>query len=233
MEKYNIFNKKSDSLINILIFELRSWYGRHIQKRNTKITANRFNEPRLLDLGVGANYSDGWINADFFRSLHLRFWKKRANVKANELELDLRFPIPCEDNIIDGVYSGHTLEHFTPLDALNILSEIFRILKPGCWLRINVPDLKKCVDYYNGNKPNYGFDLFNSGCECIHGLTQDSGHLSVWDNELLGKLLSDVGFVNVKVVKFGKEGIDKRLIKEENIREWVTLVMEAQKSVTI
>ena len=233
MEKYNMFKNESNSLKDVILFEMRSWYGRHIQRRNTRITIDKFKEPRLLDLGVGGNYSEGWINADFFQSLHLRFWKKRAKIKHNELELDLRFPIPCEDNIIDGVYSGHTLEHFSPIDALDILTEVFRILKPGRWLRINVPDLEKCVDFYVGNKPNNGFDLFNSGCECIHGLTQDAGHLSVWDKEFLGKTLSDVGFVNVKVVKYGKEGSDKRLIKEEYVREWVTLVMEAQKPVTI
>ena len=145
------------------------------------------------------------------------------------MELDLKYPINCDDNIIDGVYSGHTLEHLTPLEALNLLGEIYRVLKPGSWLRINVPDLEMCVNFYIGKKPNNYFDMYNSGCECIHELTQDSGHLSVWDKELLGRTLKNVGFINVKVVKFGKEGTDKRLIIEESVREWCTLVMEAQK----
>jgi len=229
VEKYNMFNKQPFSLMNLIYFEFRSWFGLHIQRQNTRINKKKFKEPKLLDLGVGGNYSEGWINADFFQSLHLRFWKKQKKKKRNELELDLRFPICCEDSAIDGIYSGHTLEHLTPFHAFNLLKEIIRILKPGCWLRINVPDLEKCVDFYIGNKPNNGFNIYNSGCECIHDLTQNSGHLSVWDKEMLGKTLSDIGFINIKVVRFGEEGTDKRLIKEEFVREWCTLVMEAQK----
>lgn len=37
------------------------------------------------------------------------------------------------------------------------------------------------------------------------------------------------GFVNVRKVEFGKEGSDKRLIKEEDVRRSETLVIEAQK----
>ena len=230
MEKYNLFKKQSVSLINLIFFEFRSWYGRHIQKRNIKIEKEKFKEPRLLDLGVGANYKENWIDADFFHGFRLKFWKKYPlPPRKNNLELDLKYPINCDDNIIDGVYSGHTLEHLTPLEALNLLGEIYIVLKPGSWLRINVPDLEMCVNFYIGKKPNNYFDMYNSGCECIHELTQDSGHLSVWDKELLGRTLKNVGFINVKVVKFGKEGTDKRLIIEESVREWCTLVMEAQK----
>ena len=38
-----------------------------------------------------------------------------------------------------------------------------------------------------------------------------------------------MGFVGVRKVKFGEEGIDERLIKEAPEREWETLVMEGQK----
>lgn len=229
MEKYDLFKNESVSLINLIYFQFRSWYGRHIQKRNIKINKEKFKEPRLLDLGVGANYRGNWIHADFFRGLRLKFWKKYSKRRKNEFELDLRYPINCEDNIIDGVYSGHALEHLFPLEAYNLIKEILRILKPGCWLRINVPDLGKYIDFYVGNKPDIAFDQYNSGCEAIRALTQDYGHHSVWDEELLVITLETAGFINVKVVKYGEEGTDQRLIKEEPVRRWETLVMEAQK----
>jgi len=70
---------------------------------------------------------------------------------------------------------------------------------------------------------------YNSGCEAIHSITQKWGHRSCWDSEFLGKTLLGIGFINIKKVKFGIEGTDERLIKEEKVREWETLVMEAQK----
>lgn len=223
-----MLQSKSIGLRTMLYFEIRSWIGRHFQKNRTVILESKFKEPRLLDLGVGGSHQEGWINADFFSGFHLRFWRKHIK-SSNELELDLRFPINCKDSIIDGVYSGHTLEHLTPKDALAILKEIYRILKPGSWLRINVPDLEVCIQFYNGVLPNINFEMYNSGCECIHELTQDSGHLSVWDRVLLARTLNDVGFVNVNSVKYGVEGTDKRLIKDGADREWCSLVLEAQK----
>ena len=56
----------------------------------------------------------------------------------------------CPNNIVDGVYSGHTLEHLYPNHAYRLLVEIYRVLKSNCWLRINVPDLKRAIDIYNG-----------------------------------------------------------------------------------
>jgi len=101
--------------------------------------------PLLLDLGVGLNYKDGWVNADFYKILRPKFWKKHE--KRVDLELDIRYPLPCSNNIVDGVYSGHTLEHLTLSDAYSLLTEIYRVLKPGCWLRINVPDLEKYINF--------------------------------------------------------------------------------------
>lgn len=159
-----------------------------------------------------------------------RFWKKYPPRQKPELELDLRYPIGLKSNFADGIYSGHTLEHLNPDDALNLLKELFRILKSSCWLRINVPDLEKYINYYIGKEVHSEFFKFPTGCEAIRSLTQNHGHNSVWDEKTLKDALKNVGFINIKKVEFGKEGNDKRLIKEEEIRRWETIVMEAQKS---
>jgi predicted SAM-dependent methyltransferase len=36
---------------------------------------------------------------------------------------------------------------FIPDKAFKLLNEIYRILKPGCWLRIVLPDLKRTVTF--------------------------------------------------------------------------------------
>lgn len=204
------------------LFEIVSFIGRHFLKRKSKIIPS--DSPLLLDLGVGTNYTKGWAHADFY-SFRLRFWKKSPDRKP-EIETDLRFPLNCPSNVVDGVYSGHTLEHLYPNHAYQLLGEIFRVLKPKCWLRINVPDLKRAVDFYNGEilLPEYKYRAL-----AITNLTQNWGHHSAWDEELLSKALEMAGFINIRKVEFGKEGVDKRLIKEEEVRRSETLVLEAQK----
>ncbi len=205
-----------------LRFEINSWIGRHFLKKRSIIKLNK--KPILLDLGVGANFKEGWIHVDFFK-IPIRFWQNKT--RRPEVETDLRYPLNCPDSVVDGVYSGHTLEHLYPRQAYRLLGEIFRILKPGCWLRINVPDIKRPIDYYNGiiKIPKYRF-----GAEAISNYTQNWGHHSTWDEELLTYALEYCGFVNIKAVKYGKDGTDKRLIKEEECRRESTLVIEAQKS---
>jgi predicted SAM-dependent methyltransferase len=205
-----------------LRFEIVSLIGRYFLKRKSKIILSC--APLLLDLGAGPNYTEGWTHVDFY-SLRLRFWKKSLGRKP-EIETDLRYPLNCLDNIADGVYSGHTLEHLYPNQAYQLLIEIFRVLKPKCWLRINVPDLKRAVDFYNGK---ISIPEFKYKAQAISNLTQNWGHHSVWDEELLSRVLEIAGFINIRRVEFGKEGTDKRLIKEEEVRRIETLVLEAQK----
>lgn len=213
---------------SLLLFEINSLIGRKFFYNSTsRFVINK--SPILVDIGVGANYTDGWIHVDFYRSRICKPWNIRKAwwpQRKPEVETDLRYPLNCDDSVVDGVYSGHTLEHLYPRHAYQLLSEIYRILKPACWLRINVPDLKRAVDIYNGKIQS---DKFSYGAEAISLYTQDSGHHSAWDEELLSKALEICGFINIRKVAYGTEGTDKRLIKEQEVRKEVTLVIEAQK----
>ena len=151
-----------------------------------------------MDLGFGDDYVEGWINADFFIGFRLKLWKRYNKRAVPDVELDLRYSLNCADSIVDGVYCGHTLEHLNPKHAHKLIKEIFRILKPGSWLRINVPDLEKFVGFYMNSIQGNEFKQFRNGCEAIFSLTQDYGHLSVWDYEALSTLLITCGFINVK-----------------------------------
>jgi predicted SAM-dependent methyltransferase len=217
-------NFESPKFKDELSFEIRSWIGRHFLLKRSKIPINK--QPLLIDIGVGANYRDGWIHVDFYSIQLKKFWKNWIKSGKPEVETDLRYPLNCPDNVVDGVYSGHTLEHLYPREAYQLLGEVFRILKQKCWLRINVPDIKRSIAFYNGvlSIPKYKF-----GAEAISNITQNWGHHSTWDEELLTYALEYCGFVNIKVVEYGKGGSDKRLIKEEECRREGTIVIEAQK----
>jgi predicted SAM-dependent methyltransferase len=220
-------NFKGPTLKQIIKFELISWYGRNFKRNKSKIRPT--SKLLLVDLGCGLNFKDGWVHVDFFTLPKLKFWRKYLSNQKPEIQTDFRYPLKCESNSVDGIYSGHTIEHLYPDEAYKFLCEIFRILKHGCWLRINFPDLEKYVNYYLGKECNPEFLMFETGCEAISIITQNYGHHSAWDEKLIYKALNNIGFVNIKKVKFGEEGTDKRLIKEEVVRKWETIVVEAQK----
>ncbi len=204
------------NLRHFLSLEVRSYLGRLFLQRCPKMNSQR----RLLNLGCGNIRPPGWVNADFFV-----FTKKDRPT----LMLDLRFPLPSPHDYWDGVFCEHTLEHLNPRHAQALLSEILRVLQPGCFLRISVPDLEKYINFYNG-QPNH--DRFASKWSspglAIRSLTQDHYHLSVWDAPLLTDALIDAGFTNVLRTEY-MQGRDAKLLIDQSERSYESLYMEAQK----
>lgn len=207
------------SLEKLIRFEVKSLLGRFFLSSYPPLLDS---ENNLLHLGCGDSCFEGWVNADFFN------FKFTNNTKKPEWMLDLRYPLKCQSNYWDGVFTEHTLEHLYPNHAVNCLQEILRTLKPKGWVRISVPNLRKYVDFYRGIEVGDRFKQWSTGAEAIRALTQDFGHLSVWDSELLEVTLKDIGFTNVRQVEF-LEATDKRLLKEAEARRWESLYMEAQK----
>ena len=82
----------------------------------------------------------GWLNSDIEPKLK------------DILYLDATQDFPIEDNSFDYIFSEHMIEHITYNDAKRMISECFRILKPGGVIRISTPDLSFLVDLYKDNK---------------------------------------------------------------------------------
>jgi predicted SAM-dependent methyltransferase len=222
MDFYASFKKR-------VIFELTSFIGRHLFSKRTRIKLVK--QPLLLDIGVGSNFTNGWVHVDFFAFplnpiKFIRWYFLKQQQPRPEIECDLRFPLNCENNIVDGIYSSHTIEHLLPNHAGKLVNEMFRVLKPGKYVRLVVPDFGITVKNYLNKKLTPDQKV---ACEIIMGYTQCSGHFSTWDEEYLKSVLSEAGFININVVEFGKGGSDKRLIKEENARKEESIVIEAQK----
>ena len=213
--KSEIYQK---TLKDQIIFEIISWYGRTLLTRKPPRIDSSNN---LLHLGSGSNMIDGWINADFYRP---RYWR----VPKSLWMLDFRFKLYCDSDYWDGIFTEHTLEHLNYVHIRNLLNELFRTLKPRCWIRISVPDLRKYVDYYNNKPSHQKFSQWVTGAEAISSLTQGWGHLSVWDNILLERTLLETGFINVREVDF-LQGTDKRLLMDKEVRNWESLYFEGQK----
>ena len=209
----------------VLLFEVKSFIGRHLFSRQPKISKSSNN---YLHLGCGDLYVDGFVNADFFSIL----WIMRKHMRKPDWMLDLRYPLNCPDNIWDGVFTEHTIEHLYHSQVYNLLEELHRTMKDGAVIRITVPDLKKYVDFYTKNFSNDDYLDFQKhyklGAEAIRELTQNYFHHSVWDAELLTEIMKCVGFHDVQERKF-KDGENTYLLIEKEERKWGTLYMEGVK----
>jgi len=171
-----------------------------------------------LNLGCGPNGIEGWINYDWgvlpllskmrwLRNLLLRIsWLPESyNVDWPRLELvDLRKGLPRVDASVDFIYCSHVLEHLEEWEAVELLRECRRVLRPGGVLRLVVPDLLKMVKNY------YGADEF---CREFYGFDKDRrtwrrrfirGHEWMYDKNSLGRRLRDTGFVKVREVAWQK-----------------------------
>jgi predicted SAM-dependent methyltransferase len=178
-------------------------------------------------LGCGANYEEGYCNADFFPFNTLRRLLGRVP-KPLDWYVDLRHPLKCRDEFFKGIFCEHTFEHLDVWDGKKLLKELHRIIEPGGTLRITVPSLEKYVSYYVGNGAHRNFKQWKVRSEAIWSLTHNWGHQAVYDAELLGKLLTDAGFVDVRECVF-REGRDEMLLLDDKARDWETLYMEGTK----
>ena len=162
-----------------------------------------------LNLGAGNYPLDGWHNIDL-------------------PECDLRrHPWPWDDKSIDEINASHVLEHFTRAEAFLFLLQCYRILKPGGWLHVAVPDMDKFIDaHLTGNfVPLGGYhwtDLnhFMGGDESETNVAQR--HRYMWCHASLAWTLDLVGFVNIgrRTIIQGYDTIT---------HAHITLYMEAQK----
>jgi predicted SAM-dependent methyltransferase len=183
-----------------------------------------------INLGAGPQEAPGWINFD--RSRSARLMSSRAARGAVKLGYrmglvstpaplqwpetrvhDLKEGIPLPDASVEIVYSSHFLEHIPPTAGRCVLAEAFRVLRPGGWIRIVVPDLRLAVERYLRDDDADAF---------LEGLmlrpvpkgnrveqwvrrrlrTDDEGHKWMYDGASLSARLAAAGFVDIEVVGF-------------------------------
>lgn len=88
---------------------------------------------RKLQIGTGENPIPGWLNTDV------------EPVLPEVVYLDAQERLPFEDQTFDYVFSEHMIEHIPYKHGLQMLKEIYRVLRPGGRVRIATPDLLKLV----------------------------------------------------------------------------------------
>lgn len=196
--------------------------------------------PRLLHLGCGLIAPAEWLNVD--GSLNAKLAKRpRLRRLLGRLRLiprsfteipwpeniqvvDLRKRLPFADGSFDAVFSSHLLEHIFRDEALRLLKEAHRVLKPGGRCRSLVPDLGAIVQEYLGDPNIKLFDVsdeiqndparkmchrlgmrgecqerVNPIMRVYRALKDFHSHKWMYDGPSLIKLMTEAGFVDCQV----------------------------------
>lgn len=129
-----------------------------------------------LNLGSGCIPLPGYLNLD-------------ANTN------DSIFPLDYKDNTVDEIRASHVLEHFGFREAVTVLKEWTRVIKPGGVLKIAVPDFSIIAEgFTNGKNDKAVLEAYIMG-----GQTDGYDfHKSIWHGEKLCTILSVLGYNNLE-----------------------------------
>jgi predicted SAM-dependent methyltransferase len=118
-----------------------------VRRRLLNIVKNNFNkrpivnpsEANKLHLGCGNIHLAGFCNVDILKT-------PAVDVISDISKLD-----NFRNDSIELIYSCHVLEHFSHVEAEQVLSRWFDVLKPEGEIRISVPDIDRIVKVYMNN----------------------------------------------------------------------------------
>ena len=210
-----------------------------------------------VNVGCGQTPTAGFVNLDNSLSVKLASHRILAGVLgalglvgkqqrifiARAKALGVRWAraerLPFEDGSVALLYTSHMLEHLSRPEASRFLKEAFRVLVPGGWVRIVVPDIrKKAQAYIQGS---VGADAFVEStlmafdppqgflAKIMNVIVGPRHHLWMYDGESLCGLLGRHGFANAVDLPPGKSRIPESGALDLAERASESVYVEAQK----
>lgn len=197
-------------------------------------------ECRKLQVGGGANPFTGWLNTDL------------TPTAPNTIFLDATEPFPFENGSFDYVFCEHMIEHISYGQALAMLGECFRILKPGGKIRVSTPNLEVYLNLFSEqkNKKQEQYlewissnwlskqNILDKEASFVLNLVMHGwGHIFIYDEKTLKGALEKIGFSEIKKYQCS-ESEDEHLQKLESHGDFIgnnemntyeTLILEAIK----
>lgn len=187
--------------------------------------------PLNVNIGCGQSPINGWRNYDNSWSIRLAkvpllvrimgklglFSKPQQEfmsfIKSSGIRwADATRRIPERNETVDLIYSSHMIEHLEKTDAVLFLKEARRVLKPSGIIRIAVPNIMYHVENYLKDNDADNFiertlltkkNPKNIIAKIKYLIIGDRNHQWMYDGESLCKLISSVGFENLKVMDAG------------------------------
>lgn len=141
-------------------------------------------ETLKLNIGAGNDILEGYKSVDLYM---------KADIKDDITKLST-----IKDNTVDEVLTMHVLEHLKADDVLPAMKSVFRVLKPGSFWNIEVPDLIWVLTDFisTPDDQRWGWKL-----QTIFGMQNHDGeyHRTGFSDVRLGEMLKSVGFTNIKI----------------------------------
>jgi len=201
-----------------------------IRNRKIFLRSSELSNKKYLNLGCGIFTHKNFINLDYE-------WNEGIDIC-----WDLSKGIPLIDESIQGIFTEHCLEHFSIEQLDFILSECFRILKPGGILRLVVPDGKYFLNcYVNLIEQKPSLPLSSEFCKdqasykdiytpimAINKLFYSWEHRFIFDFETIRHLLQKNNFQDIQQHTF-LVGHDSNLLIDSEHRKVGSLYVEALK----
>jgi predicted SAM-dependent methyltransferase len=201
-------------------------------------------EIKKLQIGSGKkNIIDGWLNTDIVCKTK----------KVGYLDAGRKFPF--EDNTFRYIFSEHIFEHLGYKQAVNMLTESYRVLESGGTLRISTPNLDFLINLYqNPGLPihqeyiswateKYLKDIAKyhpknepSPVYVINNFFKDWGHQIIHNFDSISSMLTNAGFTQITRCEINDSGDPElkylemhgsTIPQEFNLLE--TMVVEAKK----
>jgi len=163
-------------------------------------------EPIWINCGSGNNpLPKPWHNIDkYYYPGHEEMNRADGNPEDFDWEKgDFTDLSKWEDNLVDKVNICHALEHVSWEDAQKTLREIYRVLKIGGDVEVEVPDID--FIFMNWLQGGQIADMLNLVYGGMDNNVYWGGHFCGFNRELLKIQMRDVGFKDIgeKEVGFG------------------------------
>jgi predicted SAM-dependent methyltransferase len=188
-------------------------------------TLQRRNSTDLkINIGNGPFKHEGWINVDCSISL-----------AKDVVSCDLRRTWPLRSDSAKYIFSEHVFEHFAYPDEIgHVLSECYRVLKPGGVLRVIVPNAERYLWAYANNDESFIKEVGGdsaSRLSVVNVMMRENGfHKYAYDYDELESVMRNAGFRNISRSSLnGSSNSELNLDLVDEQRELVSLYMEALK----
>jgi predicted SAM-dependent methyltransferase len=200
----------------------------------------------MLNIGSGPAAAPGWVNIDGSWQARLagHRWLARALSKTLGVEVghwptavqyrNVKQGLGCRDGSVAAVYASHLVEHLYREEALTLLREIRRVLKPGGICRIVVPDVAAIVGWYLAHQREPAAQKQQPSSELLMGMmllrpsrprgrgvlgfvrqwTDLHEHKWMYDEEGLLALFAEAGFTGAEPRAFLSSAIARDLLSQ-------------------
>jgi len=199
------------------------------------VVASYLSNHRIRKLQIGSDVCQlpGWLNTDLYPKA------------LGCVTLDATKPFPFRSGSFDYVFSEHQIEHIAFNDALKMLRECHRILRPGGKIRIALPSVDRLLELFESSntevqqkyvtirtKECYP-DVQNANpCFAINAAFMNWGHRFLYDRATLKSLLQEIGYTDIKFFQPGKSD-DLNLVgvemRNSEIDIYETMVIQAMR----